>query len=220
MPGTGRVRAGPAQPRQLTSARPFAPRTPTSLRAIAAAVKSATFLRGRRQGERTIMSTTFVSHLECSLTGRRYEAGRVHGLSEAGRPLLVRYDLAAMAKALSKEQLARSAEPGFWRYAAMLPVTRPENRVSLGEVMTPLIRSTVRPPALARSPGGRWSRTKGACRPGRSRPRDGRRGGDGQGIRDQALAIPTDGNAGAALAAYARRAGRKANGVRARPTRR
>ena len=74
------------------------------------------------------MSTTFVSHLECSLTGRRYEAGRVHGLSEAGRPLLVRYDLAAMAKALSKEQLARSAEPGFWRYAAMLPVTRTENR--------------------------------------------------------------------------------------------
>ena len=53
------------------------------------------------------MTKSFVSHLECSITGKRYEAGRVHGLSEEGRPLLVRYDLAALAAPVSKEALAR-----------------------------------------------------------------------------------------------------------------
>ena len=48
------------------------------------------------------MSLTFVSHLECSLTGKRYEAGRIQGLSEAGRPLLVRYELAKLASTLKK----------------------------------------------------------------------------------------------------------------------
>jgi threonine synthase len=157
------------------------------------------------------MSTTFVSHLECSLTGRRYEAGRVHGLSEAGRPLLVRYDLAAMAKALSKEQLARSAEPGFWRYAAMLPVTRPENRVSLGEVMTPLIPLDRSAAGLGAQPGRAVVKDKGRLPTGSFKAR-------GLAVAVAMakefginhLAIPTNGNAGAVLAAYARRAGQKA----------
>jgi threonine synthase len=157
------------------------------------------------------MSTTFVSHLECSLTGRRYEAGRVHGLSEAGRPLLVRYDLAAMAKALSKEQLARSAEPGFWRYAAMLPVTRPENRVSLGEVMTPLIPLDRSAAGLGAQPGRAVVKDEGRLPTGSFKAR-------GLAVAVAMakefginhLAIPTNGNAGAALAAYARRAGQKA----------
>ena len=48
----------------------------------------------------------FVSHLECGLTGERYEAGRLHGLSRAGRPLLVRYDLNRVRRALPREALA------------------------------------------------------------------------------------------------------------------
>jgi len=48
------------------------------------------------------MSETFVSHLECSLTGKTYEAGKVHELSEAGRPLLVRYDLDAIKKNVTR----------------------------------------------------------------------------------------------------------------------
>ena len=50
---------------------------------------------------------TFVTHLECSLTGERYEADRLHGLSRAGRPLLVRYDLAAAGAALSRDRSGR-----------------------------------------------------------------------------------------------------------------
>ena len=81
---------------------------------------------------------TFVTHLECSLTGERYEADRVHNLSRAGKPLLVRYDLEALGRAVDKETLARRA-PELWRYREFLPIRRSENVVRLGEVMTPLI---------------------------------------------------------------------------------
>jgi threonine synthase len=43
---------------------------------------------------------TFVTNLECSMTGETFEADRIHGLSPAGRPLLVRYDLDALANAM------------------------------------------------------------------------------------------------------------------------
>jgi threonine synthase len=48
---------------------------------------------------------TFVSHLECSLSGKHYPADTLQGLSDVGRPLLVRYDLPAIAKAITKEAL-------------------------------------------------------------------------------------------------------------------
>ena len=49
---------------------------------------------------------TFTSHLECSATGQRYEADRLKGLSEAGKPLLVRYDLEGIRRAVTRETLA------------------------------------------------------------------------------------------------------------------
>jgi len=82
--------------------------------------------------------TTFVTHLECAQTGTRYEADRVHGLSDAGKPLLVRYDLAALGASLDKQTLA-ARRGGFWRYREFLPVRQTRNVVSLGEVTTPLI---------------------------------------------------------------------------------
>ncbi|MFO1094298.1 MAG: hypothetical protein U0992_13480 [Planctomycetaceae bacterium] len=66
---------------------------------------------------------TFVTHLECSLTGDRYEADRVHGLSQAGKPLLVKYDLARLRERVSRDELAdRPAD--LWRYREFLPVRR------------------------------------------------------------------------------------------------
>src|SRR5213082_1564331 len=82
---------------------------------------------------------TFVTHLECSLTGERYEADRLHGLSKAGRPLLVRYDLDGIRRAFPREALAERPQT-LWRYRELLPVRRPENVLSLGEVVTPLIQ--------------------------------------------------------------------------------
>ncbi len=81
---------------------------------------------------------TFVTHLECSLTGERYPADTLHGLSRAGRPLLVRYDLDGMRRALPRAALADRPQT-LWRYRELLPVRRPENVLSLGEVVTPLM---------------------------------------------------------------------------------
>src|SRR5262244_4658585 len=81
---------------------------------------------------------TFVTHLECSLTGERYPADTLLNLSKIGRPLLVRYDLDGVRRALPREALAARPQT-LWRYRELLPVRRPEDVVSLGEVVTPLI---------------------------------------------------------------------------------
>lgn len=151
------------------------------------------------------MNKTFISHLECSLTGKRYEAGRVHGLSEAGRPLLVRYDLDAVAAAISKEELAHRTD-GFWRYREFLPVARAEDRVSLGEVVTPLIRT---PRIEQRLDGGEiFVKDEGRLPTGSFKARGlALAVAMAKEFRLTHLAMPTNGNAGAALAAYAARAG-------------
>ena len=157
------------------------------------------------------MSETFVSHLECWLTGKHYEAGRVHGLSDAGRPLLVRYDLKAMAARLSKSDLTSSPDLGFWRYAAFLPVVKAENRVSLGEVVTPLVPLERSAAALDGKPGRIIIKDEGRLPTGSFKARGlclAVSMAKEFGLKH--LAIPTNGNAGAALAAYARRAGQRA----------
>src|SRR3990170_3323779 len=78
----------------------------------------------------------FVTHLECSLTGERHEAGRLHNLSRAGKPLLVRYDLDAIR--LDAATLAgRRAD--MWRWRELLPLPVGVEPVSLGELETPLV---------------------------------------------------------------------------------
>src|ERR1700733_12855136 len=86
----------------------------------------------------TIERKTFVTHLECAATGERHTADEIHNLSRAGKPLLVRYDLAGVKKALSKQILA-GRPPDLWRYRELLPVRRKEDIVSLGEAMTPIL---------------------------------------------------------------------------------
>ena len=77
-----------------------------------------------------------VTHLECSLTGERYEAGKVHNLSKAGKPLLVRYDLDAAKRTLTRDSLARRPA-GMWKWGELLP--NDAEPVSLGEPETPLV---------------------------------------------------------------------------------
>ncbi len=52
---------------------------------------------------------TFVSHLECGLEKDRYDADRTHGLSKAGKPLLVRYDLDGAAFGSWQGRIRRAA---------------------------------------------------------------------------------------------------------------
>src|SRR4029453_1025848 len=80
----------------------------------------------------------FMSHLECSLTGERYDADRIQNLSKAGKPLLARYDLEAVAAQLNAEELA-SRPAGMWKWRELLPLPDGAQPVSLGEPETPLI---------------------------------------------------------------------------------
>jgi threonine synthase len=86
------------------------------------------------------MNKYYVTHLECSMTGKIYPANEIQGLSEVGRPLLVRYDLEKVKKEISREEISNSKIDGLWRYSPLLPVKNPKDRISLGEVITPLIK--------------------------------------------------------------------------------
>jgi threonine synthase len=145
---------------------------------------------------------TFVTHLECGLEGDHYPADQVHGLSKAGKPLLVKYDLQALSQAVRKEDLlARPSD--LWRYREFLPVRNPVNIVSLGEVMTPLIPV----PRLSQGRGALLVKDEGRLPTGSFKAR-----GICMAVSMakelglSRIAMPTNGNAGAALAAYASRA--------------
>jgi len=146
---------------------------------------------------------TFVTHLECSYSGETYEADRIHGLSREGKPLLVRYDLDALGAELDRATLsARSG--GLWKYLEFLPVRRGENIISLGEELTPLVAL----PNLQAGPGRLLVKDEGRLPTGSFKARGLALAvsmAKELGIRS--VAMPTNGNAGAALAAYASRAG-------------
>jgi len=150
---------------------------------------------------------TFVTHLECAMTGERYAADAVHNLSRAGKPLLVRYDLDGVKKALSKEALA-NRPPDLWRYRELLPVRRVADIVSLGEAMTPLLPL---PKISAKLGGGEiLVKDEGRLPTGSFKARGlvmAVSMAKALGIKH--MAMPTNGNAGAALAAYASHAGIK-----------
>ena len=79
-----------------------------------------------------------MTHLECSLTGERYDSDRIQNLSKAGKPLLARYDLEAAASRLSGEEISRRPA-GMWKWRELLPLPEGAEPVSLGEPETPLI---------------------------------------------------------------------------------
>ena len=143
----------------------------------------------------------FVSHLECSLTSETYEPDVVHGLSRAARPLLVRYDLERMRGRLDRDALA--ARPAdMWRWRELLPVRKAADIVSLGEIETPLIPipraggAAVLVKDEGRLPTGSF-KSRGLVMAVAM----------AKALGITRIAMPTNGNAGAALAAYASRCG-------------
>jgi threonine synthase len=144
-----------------------------------------------------------VTHLECSLTGERYEAGKIHNLSRAGKPLLVRYDLEAAKRSLGRDSIA-SREKGMWKWRELLP--HDGDPVSLGEPETPIVSL----PNIAQREGSASLMVKdeGRLPTGSFKAR-----GLAMAVTMakqfgiERIAMPTNGNAGAALAAYGARAG-------------
>ncbi|MEO6432481.1 MAG: threonine synthase [Sphingomicrobium sp.] len=145
------------------------------------------------------------THLECSLTGERYAADVLHNLSRAGRPLIARYDLELARRTLTRAAVAARV-PGMWKWSELLPLADGTSPVSLGEVETPILpltRTAARYGASnllvkdeGRLPTGSFKARGLAMAVTMARQFGVRR-----------IAMPTNGNAGAALAAYGAAAG-------------
>lgn len=147
----------------------------------------------------------YLTHLECPRCGDTCHADRPQNLCPCGSPLLARYDLDAVAGAITPAELA--ARPAdLWRYRELLPVADPTHVTTLGEGWTPLLAAPrygarIGLPGLlikdeGLMPTGSF-KARGAA-VGVSRARE-------LGIRR--VGMPTNGNAGAAWATYAARAG-------------
>tara|TARA_B100001750_G_scaffold50663_1_gene38529 strand:+ start:6708 stop:7898 length:1191 start_codon:yes stop_codon:yes gene_type:complete len=142
------------------------------------------------------------------VTGKKYEAGKIHTVSDSGKPLLVRYDLGRLGSEVSREDIENSTEPGFWRYSPLLPVSKSGNRVSLGEVVTPLVRLDSSAEFLGVGSGSIIVKDESRLPTGSFKARGlGLAVSMAKELGLEHLAIPTNGNAGSALAAYASRAG-------------
>jgi threonine synthase len=148
---------------------------------------------------------SYLTHLECGRCQRTYDASVPQGLCACGSPLLARYDLPAAAAHVTPADF-RGRVPSLWRYHELLPVQAAEMIVTMGEGMTPVVPL----PRLAAAwglgellmkdegllPTGTF-KARGAA-VGVSRARE---------LGVQRIAMPTNGNAGAAWALYAARAG-------------
>lgn len=146
----------------------------------------------------------FVTHLESTFDGTRL--GR-HTLqtTHGDRPIAVRYDLDAVRRAVTRDQMA-ARHGGMWKWRELLPHRDAERRVSLGENATPLLAA----PRLARALGLErlWIKDESTLPTGSFKARGMAMAvtmARELGVRH--LAAPTAGNAGGALAAYAARAG-------------
>jgi threonine synthase len=151
---------------------------------------------------------SYLTELSCPRCGARYPASVVQGVCVCGSPLLAQYDLTRLAAELSRAAFA-GRQASLWRYHELLPVSREENIVSLGEGMTPLVAL----PHLGERLGvpGLLMKDEGTIPTGSFKAR-----GAAVGVSRAAelgvrgIAMPTNGNAGAAWALYAARAGLRA----------
>jgi threonine synthase len=152
---------------------------------------------------------TTVTHLECSVCGKRRDAGLIHNLCECGGPLLVLYDLEKAKATWSRDAVAKGP-CSMWRYAPVLPVQNKNTIVTLGEGMTPIAKTENLGSRLGAT--DLWVKDESVNPTGSFKAR-------GLscavsmcvelGIRK--VAIPSAGNAASAMAAYAAAAGIEAH---------
>ena len=157
--------------------------------------------------------SSYLRSLECTACGTEFDADAVHGTcGDCGKVLFARYDLAALKKAVSPDDL-RGRRWDMWRYHELLPVRTEANLVTLGEGMTPLLEVDERVSARLGVRGGRL-RIKDECKnPTGSFKARGMAAAISRakelGISE--VALPSAGNAGSAAAAYAAAAGIEAH---------
>lgn len=153
------------------------------------------------------MADSTLTQLKCSRCQRAHTADRLQNLCSCGGPLLAEYDLKEAGRTMTLASLA-GRRRDVWRYAEVLP-GRAREAVCLGEGGTPLLRLKCLGEELgcaqlflkdeALNPTGSFKARGLALAVSQARALGARK-----------LAIPTAGNAGGALAAYASRAGLEA----------
>ena len=152
------------------------------------------------------MTSPFFTHLECTRTGTRYDRDGLHNLSDVGAPLFARYDFTAASATVTRNDLSRRREGGMWRYREVMPLRPGDATITLEEGSTPL-RSC---PRLANSLDLQqlWIKDESTNPTGSFKARGLSAAVTAAAARGATkLAIPTAGNAGGALAAYAAAAG-------------
>jgi threonine synthase len=146
-----------------------------------------------------------VVRLDCTKCDKRYPAGQVHHLCECGAPLYARYDLERAARDMRPGHLALR-EASMWRYREVLPVEDPDDRIRLGEGFTPLLPAARLgaelglPRLFIKDEGGNPTgsfKARGLAMAVSMAKTLGAR----------EVCLPSAGNAGSALAAYAARGG-------------
>ncbi len=152
----------------------------------------------------TATAYSALTHLECATCGAEHKAEEVQGTCACGSPLLARYDLERVAALTDPAKIA-ARPPDLWRYHELLPVGTADAVVSLGEGMTPLL--PMREIGAALGVPGLLMKDEGLIPTGTFKAR-----GAAVGVSRAAelgvpgIAMPTNGNAGAAWATYAARA--------------
>src|SRR6202165_4385 len=142
-----------------------------------------------------------ITHLECTKCGASIDAARPQTVCpKDGGVLYVRYKLSALKPKFTTASLLGRA-PTMWRYAEVLPEAEP---VSLGEGFTPMLPSREFPNVYIKdeglNPTGSF-KARGLSAAVTMAKKYGLK----------KLAIPSAGNAGSALAAYAAAAGLEAH---------
>lgn len=148
---------------------------------------------------------TFAQAISCPRCGNCSPLSRLLNLCACGSPLLVRYDLKAASTALTKSAL-RDRAPTLWRYRELLPLQDDANLVSLGEGFTPLIQAKTLAGEVAlqrlwikdesQNPTSSFKDRGLSLAVSRAKE-----------LGVKKVAIPSAGNAGGSLSAYAARAG-------------
>jgi threonine synthase len=152
----------------------------------------------------------FLTHLECTNCGARHEWRELQNLcTKCQKPLFPVYDLEAVGKRLKKENLA-SREKSLWRFREVLPLPMDAEPVTLGEGGTPLLRANRFGKAIGLT--SLWVKDE-AQNPTQSFKARGMTTAVSMAkyLGAKKLAVPSAGNAGGALAAYAARAGMEAH---------
>ncbi|CAJ1315248.1 threonine synthase [Paenibacillus nuruki] len=155
-----------------------------------------------------MMTYSYVSHLECPVCEKTYDVSTIQQLCICGSPLLVRYDLDLVRNEVKRSSI-RERNHDLWRYHELLPVQHEDHVITLGEGMTPLLPM----PELGQSYGLNhlYMKDESLIPTGSFKARGAAVGiSKAKELGVQHFAMPTNGNAGAAWALYAARAGIKA----------